>query len=76
MDENLAVIGRLGIGVLVTKESGAAGGLDAKLDAARRTLCRVVIIRRPTLSGDLSAFDDPAALIAALKALFSPGLPR
>jgi precorrin-6A/cobalt-precorrin-6A reductase len=71
VDENLAVIDHFGIGVLVTKESGAAGGLDAKLAAARRASCRVVVIRRPSLSGGLPSFDDPVALIAALKDLVS-----
>jgi precorrin-6x reductase len=33
--------------VLVTKESGEAGGLTEKLEAARREGCRVVLVNRP-----------------------------
>lgn len=34
-------------GVLVTKDSGEAGGLDTKLEAARQCRCEVVVIERP-----------------------------
>lgn len=35
------------VGVVVTKDSGAAGGFDEKLQAARLENCRVVIVQRP-----------------------------
>ena len=73
MEENLAAIRRFGIGVIVTKESGRAGGLDAKLAAARMENCAVVVIRRPELPAGSPAFERPAALIAALQALVPPG---
>ena len=45
--ENREHVRRFGAGVLVTKESGDAGGFAAKLEAARDEHCRVVVIRRP-----------------------------
>ena len=69
LEENLAAIRRFGIGVLVTKESGRAGGLDAKLAAARQANCQVIVLSRPKTPGTEFAFDDPAALIAALQDL-------
>jgi precorrin-6A/cobalt-precorrin-6A reductase len=72
VDENLAAIRRFGIGVLITKESGRAGGLEAKLAAAHASHCRLVVIRRPSFSGSLHAFDHPADLIAALGDLVPP----
>ncbi len=47
VEENLDVIRRFQIGVLVTKDSGAAGGFPEKIAAARIEACRVVVIRRP-----------------------------
>lgn len=70
--ENLAAIGRFGSGVLVTKESGLAGGLTAKLAAAAAAGCQVVLIRRPALPATGLLFTDPAALVAALCALLPP----
>lgn len=71
-EENIAALRRFGIGVIVTKESGKAGGLDAKLAAARRANCAVVVIRRPEPPAGGPVFDSPAALIAALTALVPP----
>jgi precorrin-6A/cobalt-precorrin-6A reductase len=72
LTENLAVIRRFDIGVIVTKESGRAGGIGAKLTAARRTDCRVIVLRRPETPASSLTFDRPAALIAALKDLARP----
>lgn len=47
VDENIAAIRQHGIGTLVTKESGDAGGVPEKIEAARREGCRVVIVDRP-----------------------------
>ena len=65
--ENLAAIRRFGIGVIVTKESGRVGGVEAKLAAARQTHCQVIVIRRPETLTPGPVFDDPATLITALK---------
>jgi precorrin-6A/cobalt-precorrin-6A reductase len=45
--QNRAHIRRRSIGVLVTKDSGEAGGVPAKLEAARQERCEVVIVKRP-----------------------------
>jgi len=44
---NLEHIRQTHAGVLVTKESGQAGGLQAKLQAATQEDCRTVLIQRP-----------------------------
>ena len=72
VEENLAAIKRFGIGVIVTKESGQAGGFAAKLAAAVEAGCRVVVIRRPETAESGPSFADPASLIAALLALRPP----
>jgi len=63
--ENRAIIRRFGIGVLVTKDSGPAGGTPEKVVAARQEDCRIVVVRRPA-QPLLDAFTDPAALIRAV----------
>lgn len=67
VEENLAAIQRFGIGVIVTKDSGRSGGVEAKLAAARQTDCRVIVIRRPETPACGPIFDNPATLIAALR---------
>ena len=74
LEVNLAAIRRFDIGVIVTKESGRAGGLDAKLTAAQQANCRVIILRRPETPSHDPAFDHPAALIAALQDLVPPAV--
>ena len=66
-EANLDLLHRLGVTVLVTKDSGDAGGLPAKLDAARRAGCRVVVVRRPA-GGAPGGFASVDALLAALEA--------
>lgn len=70
--ENLAAIHRFGIGVIVTKESGRAGGLDAKLAAARQENCQVIVLRRPAMPASGPAFDHPLLLISSLADLVPP----
>ena len=48
------LIRRFGIGVLVTKDSGAPGGLAAKLEAAAQERCQVVVVDRPNLDWPLA----------------------
>jgi precorrin-6A/cobalt-precorrin-6A reductase len=45
--ENASIIARHKIGVLVTKDSGEAGGVPAKIEAARNAGCRIVVVKRP-----------------------------
>ena len=51
--ENRETIRKLNIGVLVTKDSGAAGGVMEKLEAARIEDCKVVMIKRPGHEGGI-----------------------
>lgn len=67
VEENLAAIRRFGIGVIVTKESGLVGGVEAKLAAASQTHCRVIVVRRPETPTSGPVFESPATLITALK---------
>jgi precorrin-6A/cobalt-precorrin-6A reductase len=45
--ENASLIIRHHIGVLVTKDSGDAGGVHTKITAAQDSGCRVVVVKRP-----------------------------
>ena len=49
VEDNVALIRSHGIDVLVTKESGEAGGVSEKCEAARRTGCVVVLVCRPPM---------------------------
>ena len=53
--QNRELIRRFGIGVLVTKDSGAPGGLAAKLEAAAQERCQVVVVDRPNLDSPPAA---------------------
>ena len=45
--DNLLLIEKHNIGVLVTKDSGEAGGVPAKVAAARKAGCEIVVVERP-----------------------------
>lgn len=47
LGDNLDVIRKRGTGVLVTKDSGIAGGVPQKVEAARLTGCDIVVVARP-----------------------------
>ena len=64
--QNREAIRRFHAGVLVTKESGVAGGFQAKVEAARDEGCRVVVIRRPDEPA-ANAYDRADTLVAAVK---------
>lgn len=64
-EKNRALIRALRIEVLVTKDSGPAGGVPEKLAAAEAENCKVVLIRRP-IAEQGNAFRRPAALLAEL----------
>lgn len=59
-------------GVLVTKESGAEGGFEAKLEAARQEQCRVVVVRRPVEQA-AEAYATVDALVAAVTTALGRG---
>lgn len=56
LETNRETIRKFRIGVLVTKDSGAAGGVGAKIAAARQEGCRVVIVERPDLSREIGSY--------------------
>ncbi len=51
VEQNRAHLRERDIGVLVTKDSGRAGGTPEKLHAARLAGCRIVVLRRPPAEG-------------------------
>lgn len=67
LEENRALIRRLGARALVTKDSGEAGGLGPKLEAARLEHCHLVVVSRPPEDG--GAFEEPQRLARAAAAL-------
>jgi precorrin-6A/cobalt-precorrin-6A reductase len=50
--DNRSTIRRFSIGCLVTKDSGEAGGVPEKIEAARQEGCNVVMIQRPCQESD------------------------
>jgi precorrin-6A/cobalt-precorrin-6A reductase len=67
IDENRSVMKRFGAGVLVTKDSGPAGGTPEKLEAARLEGCSVVVVKRPHEPAQ-DAFEKHSDLISAVLA--------
>jgi len=65
VEENRRHIRSFDVGVLVSKDSGEAGGTPEKLEAARAEGCRVVIVARPTLDVG-GAYSDLDSLLLAL----------
>ncbi len=62
VEETRDHIRRFAVGVLVSKESGEAGGVPAKIEAARLERCKVVVVRRPGSSAR-SGCSDVAELV-------------
>ena len=69
VEENRSVIQKYKIGVLATKDSGSAGGVPEKLEAARQEGCRVIVVGRPDV-GD--GFCGVADLVQALESRVPP----
>lgn len=67
VEENAECIRRFGIGVVVTKDSGRAGGTAEKLAAAMREGCHIVVVGRPAMPPD-HAFGTVEDLIASASA--------
>jgi precorrin-6x reductase len=66
VEQNRDDIRRHGIGVLVTKDGGVAGGVLEKVEAARAEGCAVVVVARPPESIAAGrVYADVAALVAA-----------
>jgi precorrin-6A/cobalt-precorrin-6A reductase len=53
------------IGVLVTKDSGMAGGVQEKINAARLEGCSVIVVARPPQPSK-NAFSDVKSLLDAI----------
>lgn len=66
VEENRALIRNFNIGVLVTKDSGIAGGFPDKIEAARMEKCQVVVVQRPHQKFR-DAFDNFADLLEAVR---------
>jgi precorrin-6A/cobalt-precorrin-6A reductase len=66
VETNREHIRQHGIGVLVTKDSGRAGGVPAKLEAAQLEHCIVIVVRRPSAPDSSSQFDSLPKLLTAL----------
>ena len=47
VEQNVKLIKERNIGVIVSKDSGTAGGMAEKFEAARETNCEMIVIRRP-----------------------------
>lgn len=52
VDEEKALMQRLGCDAIITKDSGQTGGFDAKVDAALQLGIRVFVVRPPLLASD------------------------
>ncbi len=70
VEENRQHIRRFNAGVMVTKDSGQAGGMIEKLQAAQLEGCRLVVVRRPDAPAE--RFDDIEALAAAVARILVP----
>jgi precorrin-6A/cobalt-precorrin-6A reductase len=70
LETNRQQIRAHGIGVLVTKDSGPAGGTAEKLEAARVEGCRVIVVQRPPCASH-RAFTSVEALLGAAVALLA-----
>ncbi len=68
-DLNISLLKHFAAEVLVTKESGDAGGQEDKIEAARMLQIPVVMIQRPSEPED--AVSNPEALLKALKNLMA-----
>lgn len=78
LEDNLEHLKRCQAKALVTKESGDAGGLQAKLEAAYNLDVQVVIIEAPPISSDAQnwAFIDMAKLVEACLHLSKSSIPN
>lgn len=66
--DNRSVIQRFRIGCLVTKDSGIAGGVPEKIEAARLENCHVVVVGRPEQT-DEATCSTVEEVLAAVRSL-------
>ncbi|MCA1962245.1 MAG: precorrin-6A/cobalt-precorrin-6A reductase, partial [Desulfomonile sp.] len=65
-EENVKVIHAFNIGVVVTKDSGKAGGMPAKIEAARFAGCELIVVQRPMVC-DKEYFTEVPRLVAEVR---------
>jgi len=65
LTENRELIRRFSIGVFVTKDSGEAGGFQAKREASRLESCQFIVVGRPPVTTP-NAFTSVESLIQAV----------
>ncbi len=68
VDDNLEQIKQYDIGVIVTKESGKAGGVGEKVEAAKEAGCELIVVRSPVDKG-AGLFETIDGLINEFKKL-------
>lgn len=71
IEENRRHIREFGAGVLVTKDSGQAGGVEEKLQAALLEKCEVVVLRRPS-AAPANAVSGVDELLSTVRAVLPP----
>ncbi len=62
LEDNVALISRSGVSVVVTKASGARGGFWEKVEAARACGCALVVVGRPAQESGLTLEEAIAEL--------------
>jgi precorrin-6A/cobalt-precorrin-6A reductase len=75
VEANRKAIRDAGAGALVTKDSGAEGGVPGKIEAANLEGCHVVLVRRPP-AGVPDTFQSVDLLLRALERLLPSREPR
>ena len=68
VEQTVDLIKKFGIGTVVTKDSGKEGGVFEKVEAARVTGCRIVMVQRPKTVAE-NSFDSAKALAAGVNEL-------
>jgi len=68
VEENLSLLRKYQIGCMVSKDSGQAGGVPAKIEAAKKAGAYVVMVRRPDKPEGIR-FLNPDDLVEKLKNL-------
>ncbi|MDP6524818.1 MAG: cobamide remodeling phosphodiesterase CbiR [Kiritimatiellia bacterium] len=66
VDENEALIAEHGITVMVTKDSGDAGGVPAKIAAAKNRGCSLVFVERPIAHDSATDYETISSLVSAI----------
>lgn len=69
VEEEIALIHKLNVGLLITKESGESGALSVKIKAAKECNIPIIIIEKPVLPTYFSLFSTTEKLQKALQEL-------